>query len=188
MLEKLTDIDWNKIQGRNGNAKEIPAAINQLRFGDKKAQIEASYTLEEIAVNQGTLYEAAYYLIPFLQEALQISDPEVKNLVYGLLYEISSRSAFDGGRKVDVDGKEQPLKKACRLRVMEGRSFYYSDLANDDPWVRYHVFELLVTFVECFEDIHQEAVQLIRSKTYVQYCEPQKLMLALELRLFPDKD
>lgn len=150
--------------------------------------MQASYILEGIAVNQGTLYEAAYYLIPFLQEVLQIQDPEVKMLVYDLLYEISNRHAFNGGPKVEVDGEHIPLKKACRQRVIKGCEFYYPDLANDNVWVRFKVFELLVAFTESFESIHKEIVQLIRSRTYVKYCEPQKLMLAMELKLFPDTD
>lgn len=185
MLEGLTTINWDELQGSYGSAKRIPDAMNQLCFGRKETKMDAASILEGIAVNQGTLYEPAYYLIPFLQEVLQIQDPEVKMLVYDLLYEMSNRSAFDGGRKVEVDGESIPLKQACRQRVIEGRSFYYPDLASDDSRVRLDVFELLVAFTESFESIHKEIMQLIRSRTYVKYYEPQKLMWAMELKLFP---
>jgi hypothetical protein len=186
MLEGLTNINWDKIQGRDGSAKKVPEPMYQLCFGDKKAQVDASYILEGTAINQGTLYEAAYYLTPFLQEVLQVQDPEVKVMIYNLLYEISSLHAFDMGPAVEVDSESIPLKQACRQRVIQGRSLYYTDLANNDVMVRFKVFELLLAFTESFETIHKEIMQLIRSGTYVKYYEPQKLMLALEIKLFPD--
>jgi hypothetical protein len=73
MLENLELVDWASVRHVGGEASDIPGILRALLSEDSEERQQAIETLHDLVCHQGTLYEAAVYVAPFLIELLQAS-------------------------------------------------------------------------------------------------------------------
>jgi hypothetical protein len=74
VLERLEDVDWDRICHAYGPASDVPDQIRDLCAADPDRREKARWQLYGNIFHQGTRYEATAYAVPFLLEVL--ADPE----------------------------------------------------------------------------------------------------------------
>jgi hypothetical protein len=74
VLERLDDVDWDRICHAYGPASDVPDQIRDLCAADPDLREKARWQLYGNIFHQGTRYEATAYAVPFLLEVL--ADPE----------------------------------------------------------------------------------------------------------------
>jgi hypothetical protein len=79
MLEGLDAIQWDVLNHACGSAEDIPQLIRALCDEDDDIRDKTLYALYTNIWNQGTVYQATAYAVPFLIELL--SAPEVTRKV-----------------------------------------------------------------------------------------------------------
>src|SRR5258708_25069145 len=94
MLEARDTIDWSQVSCEDGPAVHIPAAIQDLISKDAEVRQRGRDTLHISLENQGVVYQAAAYAVPFLLEVL--ADPQVqeKRELIVLLAFLGSKSTY----------------------------------------------------------------------------------------------
>jgi hypothetical protein len=75
VLERLDDVDWDRICHAYGPASDVPDQIRDLCSADPDRREKARWELWGNIFHQGTRYEATAYAVPFLLEVL--ADPEL---------------------------------------------------------------------------------------------------------------
>lgn len=149
MFERLDDIPWASLRTAHGTADSIPAAIRGLAGATTEADADRWYwKLDNHVVLQGSLYEAAYAVIPFMIAILESPTPEsTRACAYDLLVEIASGVVGDpsNDRTVTVSGATEPLEKACHERIASARDRYIADLRGNEATVRRKALDLVVS-------------------------------------------
>ncbi|MGN9914565.1 HEAT repeat domain-containing protein [Phytohabitans sp. LJ34] len=74
MLERLDDVDWDRICHAYGPASDVPDQIRDLCAADPDRREKARWQLWGNIFHQGTRYEATAYAVPFMLEVL--ADPD----------------------------------------------------------------------------------------------------------------
>lgn len=142
--QALKSIPWDEVRCQSGYAERVPDALCSLADDDSDIRQQAYWQLDNHVIVQGGLYEAAFYVVPFLVQNLSRKGFQNKESL-NLLCEISNgASAFDSQVRFreltqpfpyfvpDVDGIVAPLVVACRFAV--GLSFQQIiDCCADDP-------------------------------------------------------
>lgn len=149
----MHNIDWSKIQTISGYATVIKIAIETLTSEDKNERIWAKGIIDNNAIRQGDLYEAAYYIIEPLLEII-----EDKNCIdYDLPIELLYQVAHGYAPKVELitireNNTEEtlPLGEACRRKFMELegrlRAIDLSHATERDREALQELLELVETF------------------------------------------
>ncbi|MEW6735494.1 MAG: hypothetical protein AB1489_29655 [Acidobacteriota bacterium] len=85
MLEKLNDIDWQRISHAYGPATDVPDQLRALASLDKKIRDEAYHHLYGNIYHQGTRWSASAKVVPFLFELLAGKQVQEKDRIIHLL-------------------------------------------------------------------------------------------------------
>lgn len=152
MFEMLNNINWSKLKQAHGNAGHIPDALRGLTSPEKKIREKSYWKIDNYVVLQSDLYEAAYYVIPFLIEILESGMKNGRSLVYDLLFEIGNGNASETS-KCKYKGEFIPLEKACRRSVAEKIPLYLKDAEESDISIVKKALELLSSFTEYKSEI-----------------------------------
>jgi hypothetical protein len=98
-------------------------------------------------VLQGDLYQAAFYVIPFLIKILKSSIQSGRNYVYDLLFEIANGCAFDEV-PCTYDDTNLPLTVACKRAITDNINVYLTEVANTSSDCRESALNLLISLEE----------------------------------------
>lgn len=117
-------IPWSQIKTAHGVATHIPDAIRRLNSEYKENRKEAYWQIDNFAVLQSDLYEAAYYVIEPVVELMEQSEGTNLLYVFAILTEIALGYADEacGSRIIEDNGISIPLEQACRGKLRELRS------------------------------------------------------------------
>ncbi len=147
MLEMMEQVDWKAIKQANGAATSVPSALRDLISGDAKVRESAYWTLDNHVVLQSDLYEAAYYVLPFLIEILRSGTIAGREYVYDLLTEIANGYAPES-EKCLYKGEEVPLAEGCKAVVADEIDLFVQEVENTDSDFRNNALELLIVLRE----------------------------------------
>lgn len=149
----MHNVDWSKIKTAHGYATLIPAALKKLTSLDADERHSGYLGLDNYAILQGSLHEAAYYIVEPLLEII-----EDKNCVdYDFPIELLFQVAHGYAPKVRLitireNNTEEtlPLVEACRRKLLqyEGRlrSLDLSRATERDREALQELLELIETF------------------------------------------
>lgn len=134
--------DWAGLKTASGTAEGIPVALAALRSPDKEIRRTAYWRIDNHAVLQGDLYEAAPYVVRALLGCLRTTS--VANVeVYELLAEFACGYAPED-QVATVDGSEQTLLTATKGELAKGMDLYWRDLEDPAVATRKRVAGLLL--------------------------------------------
>ena len=128
IIKELTNIDWKKLRTLSGKqAESIPNLLLGL-LSNKEEEAKKSFEkLYDNVANQGTIYEASYYIIPFLNRIIEIGANKSKEYAYDLLFEIvNGYPLYDDN--ILYKNEELNLKVANYKLVFESIDFYIDNL------------------------------------------------------------
>ncbi|HET9646778.1 MAG TPA: hypothetical protein VFP34_00920 [Microlunatus sp.] len=149
ILPGLHDVPWASLRTAHGTAESIPAAIRGLASATSDADADHWYwKLDNHVVLQGSLYEAAYAVIPFAISIVDSSAPEFTRAhAYDLLVEIARGVVGDPSHAsvVAPSGATEPLDRACLEQIVTARDRYVADLQGDESTVRRKALDLIVS-------------------------------------------
>ena len=89
-LADLARVAWHEKDIASGKANHVPDAICGLTSSDERTRNRSYWRLDNEVVLQSDLYEAAYFVIPFLVQILNVQPDHGRDLIYDLLYEIAN--------------------------------------------------------------------------------------------------
>lgn len=158
MLENLDKLNWKDYGIAHGDGTHIPDTIKDLASGISEKQQKAYWKLDNYIVLQSDLYEAAFYVVPFLFEILQSDMTTGRDLVYDLLWEIANGYADD--IDIDVNGVTTPLREACRVVVVDNLNIILAEVANYSSSFREKALELLASLYEYRKEIEPKLIEL----------------------------
>lgn len=161
MFEKLNDVDWENLKQAHGNARHVPEAIKGLVSNDPEIREASYWKLDNYVVLQSDLYEAAFYIIPFLVEILKSDILFGRNYVYDLLFEIANGYASEDLLCV-YGNKEVPLKDACRNAIANEIELYLFEVRNSSSKFRLDALGLLISLDEYEEKIIPELAEILK--------------------------
>lgn len=141
----LLNIPWGRLQTADGDAAAIPEALTGLAAADADTADRWYWRLDNHVVLQGSLYTAAFEVIPFVIEILRsAATPEARARAYDLLVEIARGEPVPGQHFSDRN-PGQSLDEACRNRIGAGWSRYRDDLLGNEPLIRRKALDLVVS-------------------------------------------
>lgn len=114
------EINWAQIQTAVGNASHIPENIKLLASDDEKIRYNAYWKIDNYAILQGDLHEAAYYIIDPLIALLH--ETKHKTEVIDLLTEIALGYAINDNF-ITIERTKTPLLNACRNKLLQHVKF-----------------------------------------------------------------
>jgi hypothetical protein len=85
MLDNLDSVPWEKLKHAYGHASDVPAQIRNLSSENKMTRVKALNGLDGSIVHQGTRYQAASHVVPFLYELISSPDTPDRNEIVELL-------------------------------------------------------------------------------------------------------
>src|SRR5437868_596771 len=119
-VEDLCSIPWSEKSVASGRADSVPQALMGLVSPDASLRDRSYWQLDNEIVLQSDLYEAAYFVIPFLIQFLRAKVPHGRDRIYDLLHEIAHGDAPASVMCRTKEGNEVPLKEACSREVAKG--------------------------------------------------------------------
>ena len=146
---KETQTHWEGLRTASGTAEEIPAALTALRSFDKKVRQAAYWKIDNHAVLQGDLYEAAPFVVRAVLDSLKVTSVANEEF-YDLLIEFANGYAPET-RVASVDGSEEPLLAATVRELAKGMALYWRDLRGPRSGIRKQVADLLLALSERVE-------------------------------------
>ena len=147
VLDDLDSVPWVDLVQAHGSAEDVPAAIRGLAAAEP-GEVERYYwRLDNVVVLQGSVYEAAFYVIPYLLAIIDSGLPsENRAAAYDLLVEIARGTSADPDSTVMTgSGQAKPLLDASVERIRAGRRRSEEDLKHGDPLVRRKALDLLTS-------------------------------------------
>lgn len=94
MLEGLDTIDWSQINSENGPAMHIPTAIREIVSENDEIRQRGYDTLCLSLEDQGLVYQAAAYAVPFLLEILDQPHIKGKEKLLEMLLYLGCKDAY----------------------------------------------------------------------------------------------
>jgi len=217
MLKKLKEIDWSSLRTAQGKKADfIPDLLLKLLSFDLEEIEDASAELYNNIANQGTIYEASFYIIPFLNMVIKFGTDESKIHAYELLFEIvNGVPLYDD--YVIYDNLKLDLKEANYRLTFESIDDYINDLefTTKNKELGTYILDLLSLFYKDRErkriieklsevenslfknhinkvieklSISEEQTEEYRKQSLTQYEEENKeVLLALKDREFPTR-
>ena len=152
MFDEIGKINWAELKQANGYSGHVPEAIKGLISADKLDQEASYWKLDNHVVLQGDLYQAAFYVVPFLLEILASKVKNGRAYTYDLLFEIANGFALEETPCV-YNGDTLPLTEACKSAVVGGVDLYLNEVSNISSTCRENSLELLVSLGERAEYI-----------------------------------
>ncbi len=142
-------INWHKIKTSNGVASLIPEALEKLNSPIEDEREWAYWKIDNNAVLQSDLYEAAYYVIEPIVQLLEAKDCRDPYRLLQLLIEIALGQAPDEIKIIDESGISISLKKACRrkLKSFEKRIIHAQVIKNEDLEEKEYLLEIIEDFI-----------------------------------------
>lgn len=141
----------------HGSAEAVPEAIRGLAGAASVDEATRWYwQLDNHVVLQGSLYPAAYAVVPFMIALVGADVPElVRARAYDLLTEIARGEIGDPAHSTvtDQDGETVPLERACLERIIAAPDRYWADLRGDEPAVRRKALDLVVSLDDSPADL-----------------------------------
>ncbi len=147
MFENINSVDWDSLKQAHGTSGHVPASLLGLISDDPNLQMASYWKLENYILVQSDLYEAAYYVIPFLIEILKSDNHTAKKYAYELIYEIANGHAPESLKCVH-DGEEVSLSNACRQAIGAEIDLYISEVKNTSSAVRANALTLLISLID----------------------------------------
>jgi len=140
--ESISHVRWNEIKVASGKADHVPEALIGLLSPDEEMQERSYWRLDNEVVLQSDLYEAAYFVIPFLLQMLDERVPHGRERIYDLLYEIANGDAPSTSLCRTRDGRLMPLREACTEELSRGLRIFDRDTVDEDPRIKAKAKEL----------------------------------------------
>jgi hypothetical protein len=134
-LEDLSRVAWSEKAVASGTADKVPQAVIGLLSPEADVRNSSYWQLDNVVVCQSDLYEAAYFLIPFLVRLLDEKAQFGRDRIYDLLYEIANGYAPPSVKLRTNEGDETTLKMACDREVRKGLNVFFRDTTDEDPRV-----------------------------------------------------
>jgi len=148
VLEQLDEINWSSLHTAHGTAENVPIALKALASAQNDSQLfDAYWKLDNYIVLQGTLYESAYFAVPYILHILFSSHwSQLRLAAYDLLIEIARGVPDPGCVWAPPQDTPEDLREACRGVIASDLTVYEPDLYSDDTAVRCRALELLTSF------------------------------------------
>jgi hypothetical protein len=144
MLEELNLLPWSKLKVSDGTADCIPKAIESLLSDSEDTRDKGYWNLDNVIVLQGSLYEAAPHVIPFLLEILESPGlVHSKKEVYLLLTCLAL-----GYDAPDSDASPEALRPACHEEILKGVDLYIGEIEDRESKYREYAADLLIALDE----------------------------------------
>jgi hypothetical protein len=147
MFNDMEKISWANLKQAHGSSEHVPAAIKGLISDDEKEQEASYWKLDNHIVLQGDLYQAAFYVIPFLLEILAANIRNGRSYVYDLLFEIANGFAPEEV-PCDYDGVTLTLTEGCKRAVAGGLNLYLEEISDNNSICRENALDLIVSLEE----------------------------------------
>lgn len=147
-LAQLDEVDWRSLHTAHGTAEHIPVALRALANAQTAGQLfDAYWRLDNYLVLQGTLYESAYFAVPYILDVLLSSQrPRLRVAAYDLLIEIARGVPNPGRPWTPPPNAPEDLREACRELITSGLAACVPDLFSGDGMVRRRALDLLTSF------------------------------------------
>lgn len=116
----MQNIDWSKLKVSYGDSTILPLALEKLISHDENDRKWAASHLDNMAVLQGDLYEAAYYVIEPIIEILENKNCSDFYTPLLILSEVALGTALESDIiTVDENNvvESLPLRTACRMKL-----------------------------------------------------------------------
>ena len=139
----LHAIPWSQKSVASGKADHVPRALEGLISSDEKLRERSYWQLDNEVVLQSDLYEAAYFVIPFLIQCLREGVPHGRDRIYDLLTEIGGGCAPSTRLCVTREGDSVPLQAACVRELLKGFRMFLRDTADQDARIATKARELV---------------------------------------------
>ena len=143
IVNELAKIPWNTLDIASGKGGHVPQALLGLISPDEAVRNRSYWQLDNEVVCQSDLYEAAYFVVPFLLTMLNERVQHGRDRIYDLLYEIANGAAPSSVLVRTLQGDEIPLKDACAQEINKGLDIFRRDAADSDPRISKKATELL---------------------------------------------
>jgi hypothetical protein len=147
-LDQLDEVDWKSLRTAHGTAERIPRALRWLFDAkDETSLAKAYWSLDNYMVLQGTIYESAYYAIPYIVHILIETKSSIqKSAAYDLLIEIA-RGVPDPNRLWSPPpDAPNDLRDACRNLIASSLREFQSDLQSPDESIQLRARDLFSSF------------------------------------------
>jgi hypothetical protein len=154
------DPDWSTLKQASGTSEHVPAALDDLLSPDSQLRKKAYWLIDNHVILQGSLYEAAPFVVKELLRRWPESDA-VKDRLYDLLIEFANGGAPEE-MEVKLRGRQVSLKSATVTCLLEGMSRYARDLTSEVVAVRRQAAELLLALsdYEQLDSVELQGLQL----------------------------
>jgi hypothetical protein len=147
-LDQLDEVHWKSLRTAHGTAEHIPGALRALVDAqDESALTKAYWTLDNYIVLQGTLYESAYFTIPYVIDILlKARSAALKVAAYDLLIEIARGVPDPNQGWTPPPEAPSDLRDACRHLIASSLAKFQPDQKSLDESIRNRVTDLFSSF------------------------------------------
>lgn len=115
----MAEINWNTLKTAHGNGSHLPDVIALLNSPDEEQRRKANWSIDNFVVLQGSLYEAAYYVIEPIIRLLEQDYTVDRFYPLTILAEIALGWG-DGSEIVLQDtGEKTIIDDACQRKLKE---------------------------------------------------------------------
>ncbi len=116
------NIEWDKIKTANGFASNFPTSIKGLLSENEGDRYKSYWQIDNNAILQSDLYEAAYYVIEPIADLLEQEYTVDRLYAIRILVEIALGG--NGQDKIYIDGIENGVTifDACRSKLLQLKS------------------------------------------------------------------
>jgi hypothetical protein len=128
--ENLRAIPWSQMSVASGKADHVPQALAGLVSPDERLRDRSYWQLDNEIVLQSDLYDAAYFVIPFLIQYLRERVPHGRDRIYDLLIEIGRGFAPPTILCRTTEGDSVPVRDACVREILKGFGVFLRDTAD----------------------------------------------------------
>lgn len=135
-MKNFSEVTWTGKAVTPGKPGQVPQALAGLVSPDEEVRNRSYWQLDNEVVLQSDLFEAAYFVIPFLLQYLDEKVPYGRDRVYDLLYEIANGYAPSTVLCQTSEGDEIPLQAACDRELMKGMHIFLRDAADANSVIR----------------------------------------------------
>lgn len=146
--KRLRAVPWHELKTASRHAGHIPDAVMDLISPDPDTRRKAYWRIDNVVVLQGTLFEAAFPIAPFLAELAVDQTIAGRDLVYKALFEIVNGYPHHENADVEVSGQTVPMRQAIHDKLRPYRSVFKRDLQDRDEDIRRDAHDIL----ECLDE------------------------------------
>jgi hypothetical protein len=156
LIDELERPEWSELRTATGFANDVPDSLRKLMNAKTPEEIyEVYWNLDNHVVVQGSLFEAAEYVIPILLNMLQLADDPIKASILELLVQMAD--GWDD--KTEVSLGNTWLKDRCKREVQRGIAMFVFHLNSESADIR----EFCVELIGLTEDNIGRLVWLLRT-------------------------